>query len=154
MVAAGGTEDKIQVWDITRPKGKELIEELPAVGGSNRLGFNKDGTILAFGSDARYISMWSTSNWDKIFQLNVGVGVRSIFDFDPAHGDLAFDGENGVIRVLPRRNPAHPTQPKAVRRGMDIFFDELPVNFALEQNTVTVESTPKSCATPKGLTSR
>lgn len=151
LVAAGGTGDQIQVWEITRPKGEELMEELPALGGSNRLGFNKDGTILAFGSDARYISMWSTSSWDKVFQLNVGVGVRSIFDFNPTHGDLAFDGEHGVIRVLPRREPTNPTQPKAVRRGMDIFFDELPVNFALAPETVTIESTPKSCEAPRGL---
>jgi hypothetical protein len=34
---------------------------------------------------------------------------------------------------------------------MDIFFDELPVNFALDQDTVTIESTPKSCETAKGL---
>jgi len=34
---------------------------------------------------------------------------------------------------------------------MDIFFDELPVDFALEQNTATIESVPKSCETPSGL---
>jgi len=151
LVAAGGVDDEIQVWDLTRPQGQELIKELRALGGSNRLAFNNDGTILAFGSDARYISMWSTSSWDKIFQLNVEVGVRSVFGFHPTHGDLAFDGENGVIRVLPRREPTNPTDPKAVRRGMDIFFDELPVNFALEQNTATIQSPPKSCETPKGL---
>ncbi len=36
LIAAGGVEDRIQVWDITRPKGQELIKELPAVGGANR----------------------------------------------------------------------------------------------------------------------
>jgi len=56
-----------------------------------------------------------------------------------------------VHRVLPRRQAARPAQQQAVRRGMDIFFDELPVDFALEQNTATIESVPKSCETPSGL---
>jgi WD40 repeat protein len=147
LVAAGGVSDEIQVWDLTRPKDQELIEVLPALGGSNRLAFDKDGTTLAVGSDARYISMWSTSSWDKIFQLNVAVGVRSVFGFDPTRGDLAFDGENGAIRVLPGRESPKLIYPTALRRGMDIFFDELPVNFALAQDTVTIESAPKSCET-------
>ena len=151
LIAAGGTEDQIQVWDLTRPKGEELIAELPAVGGSNRLGFNKDGTVLAVGADKRYISIWSTLSWDKIFQLNVGVGVRSIFDFHPTRGDLAFDGEKGRIRVLPRRDAANAIQPRTVRRGMDIFFDELPVNFAPRQGIATIEATPGSCEAPEGL---
>ena len=115
LVAAGGVEDQIQVWDITRPKGQELVTELPAVGGANRLGFDRDGDLLAFGSDARYISMWSTSSWDKIFQLNALVGVRSIFDIHPLRGDLAFDGENGVISVLLRQDQAKAAA--AERRG-------------------------------------
>ena len=148
LVAAGGVEDQIQVWDITRPKGQELIKELPAVGGSNKLAFNRDGTILAFGSDARYISMWSTSSWDRIFQLNALVGVRSVFDFHPTYGDLAFDGENGVIRVLLRRDQAGQTPPGAVLKGMDVVFDELPVNFGTDQNAITVQNTSKACEAP------
>jgi WD40 repeat protein/energy-coupling factor transporter ATP-binding protein EcfA2 len=128
LVAAGGVEDRIQVWDISRPKGKELIEQLPALGGANRLAFSRDGSILALGSDARYISMWSTSNWQKIFQLNAMVGVRSVFDFRPGSGDLAFDGEHGVIRVLRHRSsPA--AVASGIRQGMDVFFDKLPANF-------------------------
>ena len=148
FVAAGGVEDRIQVWDITRPKGQELVKELPAVGGANRLAFNRDGTILAFGSDARYISMWSTASWDKIFQLNALVGVRSVFDFHPTRGDLAFDGESGVIRVLLQQDQAGQTPPSAVLKGMDVMFDELPVNFGTEQSAVTVQSTSKSCEAP------
>ena len=147
FIAAGGGGDEIQVWDLTQPKGEELIKELPAPGGSNRLAFNKDGTILAFGSDARYISMWSTSSWDKVFQLNAEVGVHSVFGFHPTRGDLAFDGENGVIRVLPGTDPTQSTRPKAVRRGMDVFFDELPVNFAME-NAATIHAASKTCETP------
>ena len=149
LVASGGVEDQIQVWDVTRPRGQELIKELPAVGGANRLGFNGDGTTLGFGSDARYISLWSTSTWDKIFQLNALVGVRSIFDFHPSRGDLAFDGEGGVIRIRPRRDQESSPPSGAVLRGMDVFFDELPVNFGTDQNSVTVRAAFKSCESPR-----
>ena len=74
LVAAGGVGDDLQVWDLTRPKGEELVADLPALGGTNRLGFNKDGTILALGSDARYISMWSTSSWTRSFSSTSGWG--------------------------------------------------------------------------------
>jgi len=150
LVAAGGTEDQIQVWDLARPKSEELIKKLPAVGGSNRLGFDEDGTILAVGADKRYISMWSTTSWDKIFQLNVGVGVRSIFDFHPTRGDLAFDGEKGLIRVLQARDSKYAIQPKAVRRGMEIYFDELPTNFSSE-NIESIATTSRSCDKLQGV---
>jgi WD40 repeat protein len=148
LVAAGGGSDQIEVWDVTQPPGQELVKQLPAVGGANRLGFNRDGTILGFGSDARYISMWSTSNWDKIFQLNALVGVRSIFDVHPSRGDLAFDGEDGVIRILPRHDQGNLAPPGAELRGMDVFFDDLPVNFGTDQDTVTVRAASPSCAMP------
>jgi WD40 repeat protein/energy-coupling factor transporter ATP-binding protein EcfA2 len=149
LIAAGGAADQIEVWDITRPQGQELVKKLPAVGGANRLGFNRDGTILGFGSDARYISMWSTSRWDKIFQLNALVGVRSIFDVHPIRGDLAFDGEGGMIRVLPRHDQGNEAPPGGAElRGMDVFFDDLPVNFGTDQDAVTVRAASPPCAMP------
>jgi hypothetical protein len=89
--------------------------------------------------------MWSTSTWDKIFQLNALVGVRSIFDFHPNRGDLAFDGEGGVIRVLLRPDQTKPPSGGAVLRGMDVFFDDLAVNFGADQDSVTVRAAFKSC---------
>jgi WD40 repeat protein len=146
LVASGGVEDQIQIWDVTRPKGQELVTALPAVGGANRLGFNDDGTVLGFGSDARYISLWSTSTWDKILQLNALVGVRSIFDFHPSRGDLAFDGEGGLIRILSRQDQAaEAAQGGAVLRGMDVYFDDLPVNFGTDQDSVTVRAAFEAC---------
>src|SRR5262249_4288948 len=100
IVASGGGDNEILVWDITRPD--PLIARLGVKGGVNRLAFNAAGTVLAVGSDARYISMWSVGDWEKIFQLNTLVGVRSVFGFHPVRGDLAFDGENGMVRILPQ----------------------------------------------------
>jgi WD40 repeat protein len=122
LIATGGVQDSIDVWDLDRPPGRELIHVLVVVGGSNRLAFNRKGSVLAVGSDARYISMWSVENWKKFFQLDSLVGVRSVYGFHPQRGDLAFDGEVGLIRVL-RQQDTSASVPTALTVGMDVFFD-------------------------------
>jgi WD40 repeat protein len=126
IVASGGSENQILVWDITRPD--PLVAKLDVKGGVNRLAFNASGTVLAVGSDARYISMWSVGNWEKIFQLNTLVGVRSVFGFHPVRGDLAFDGENGMVRVLPQTDIKSARTPSGELHGMDARFDDMPTN--------------------------
>ena len=95
-----------------------------------------------------HVDTWATA-WFGVLLVALRSIPSGVF-FIP-RGDLAFDGENGVIRVLPGRKPTKLTHQTALRRGMDIFFDELPVNFGLAQDSVTIESAPKSCETPKGL---
>jgi WD40 repeat protein len=122
LVASGGPEDHIFIWDLS--KQSPLIKTLDVAGGSNELAFNKDGSVLAVGSDSRHISEWSVPSWEKIFQLNALVGVRSVFGFHPQRGDLAFDGENGLIRILPKRAAADaPPRTSAVLDGLDVHFD-------------------------------
>jgi WD40 repeat protein len=122
LLASGGPEDHIYIWDLS--KQEPLIKTLDVPGGSNELSFNPDGSVLAVGSDARYISQWAVPSWKKVFQLNALVGVRSVFGFHPTRGDLAFDGENGLIRILPSRT-AGPALPRtsAVLDGLDVHFD-------------------------------
>jgi WD40 repeat protein len=122
LVASGGPEDHVFIWDLR--KQNPLIKTLDVAGGSNELSFNQDGSVLAVGSDARYISQWSVPSWEKIFQLNALVGVRSVFGFHPTRGDLAFDGENGLIRILPKRAAAEALpRTSAVLDGLDVHFD-------------------------------
>ena len=122
LVASGGPEDHIFIWDLTTQN--PLTKTLDVAGGSNELAFNQDGSVLAVGSDSRHISQWSVPSWEKIFQLNALVGVRSVFGFHPKRGDLAFDGENGLIRILPKRaGPAAPSRSSAVLDGLDVHFD-------------------------------
>ena len=125
FVASGGPENHIFIWDLNRQDA--LIKTLDVPGGSNELAFNRDGSILAVGSDARTISEWAVPSWTKIFQLNALVGVRSVFGFNPKLDDLAFDGENGLIRILPNhRALAAPAKIAAKLEGLDVHFDQLP----------------------------
>ena len=145
LIASGGADERILVWDITRPKGEELVEELAVRGGSNRLAFNRDGTILAVGSDARYVAKWSVGNWEKIFQLNALVGVRSVYGFHPTRGDLAFDGQKGLIRVLPKRQAPNAEHLNGDLRGMDVFFDQIPTNMAPDEDAEIIRSGGNVC---------
>lgn len=147
LIASGGVEDRLRVWDITRPAGSEKVAELPLIGGANRLAFDAAASRLAVGSDARYISIWSVGNWNKIFQLNTLVGVRSVFGFHPTRGDLAFDGENGLVRVL--RKAARPDAGAAsgMLQGMDVYFDRIPANMADDRKATVIRAASAVCPT-------
>ena len=147
FVASSGTESNILVWDLRQPNGSELVVKLPLKGGANRLAFSKDGTVLAVGSGDRSISMWSVENWQKIFQLNALVGIRSVYDFHPTRGDLAFDGENGNIRVLLKRadTETEPIVENVVLDGMDVYFDRIPTNIVLPKETDVIQAPKRVC---------
>jgi hypothetical protein len=102
----------------------------PSTAKSNRLAFDPTGTIMAVGSGARYLAMWRLPTWEKSRQLNSLVGVRSVYDFHPTRGDVAFDGESGLIRIWPLSAKNHSDARAAigVLRGMDVFFDEIAPN--------------------------
>jgi WD40 repeat protein len=127
-LASGGAQDWIEVWDLSRQRGSELVTKLPVIGGSNRLAFKTDGSMLAVGSDDRYISMWAAPGWNKIFQLESLVGVRSVYGFHPKRGDLAFDGEAGLVRILREEAPVSGAAQSGTLSGMDVFFDRMPSN--------------------------
>ncbi len=144
LVASGGPEDHIFIWDLM--KQGPPIRTLDVVGGSNELAFNQDGSVLAVGSDARYIAEWSTSSWKKIFQLNTLDGVRSVFGFHPKRGDLAFDGEDGLIRILPHRpDSLAPATIMATLDGLDVHFDRLP---ATPYPPLATPATAMTCPVP------
>ena len=71
-------------------------------------------------------------------------------DSIPSEPKREGDEEGGVIRILPRQDQARARPPSgAVLRGMDVFFDDLPVNFGADQDSVTVRAAFKSCETPR-----
>jgi WD40 repeat protein len=135
-VASAGTEERILVWDLARPKGEERVRELALPGGANRLAFNAKGTMLAVGTDARYVTIWSTPDFKRLFYLGALVGVRSVYGFHPGTGDLAFDGENGLVRVLPNVAELADGPVHGRLDGMDVSFDAVPVNVASDAETV------------------
>jgi WD40 repeat protein len=124
-IASSGTEPKIKIWNLGEPPGQEFVIDLPLLGGANRLAFTRDGRTLAVGSGNRSISMWTVDGWRKIFQLNTLVGIRSVYGFHPERGDLAFDGEQGAIRIIPsiRSSEKSVPIPQATMNGMDVLFD-------------------------------
>lgn len=131
-VASGGPDDRIVVWDTSKPPPNQIVKVLSVPGGSNELAFSADGDRLAVGSDARYITIWDTRTWEKEFQLHALVGVRSVFGFHPTRGDLAFDGEDGNIHILLQPSPVHSQENKlsGVLKGMDVQFDSGPPNIS------------------------
>src|SRR5438128_7756018 len=70
--------------------------------GTSELLFSPDGKVLVASGNGGFISMWSVTTWEKIFQLDALIGIRGVFDFHLVRGDLAFDGEAGLVRVLPK----------------------------------------------------
>jgi WD40 repeat protein len=147
LIASGGPEERILVWALNQPQGRELIREIEVKGGSNRLSFDPNGRILAVGSGARYVAMWRIPGWDKVYQLNSLVGVRSVYDFHPKRGDLAFDGENGLIRVWSRIGEPRENAPAAagVLRQMDVFFDEIATTAADAEKPEPIAAAKAAC---------
>ncbi len=142
LVASGGPENRAFIWDLARQS--PLVKSLDVPGGANELAFSPDGRVLAVGSDARYIAEWRVGSWEKLFQLNVLDGVRSVFAFHPQRGDLAFDGENGLIRIFPNRGGSSaPAGIVARLEGLDVRFDEIP---ATPDPPVRIRSAANACA--------
>ena len=124
-IASSGSEPKVMIWDLSKPAGQEFVRDLPLLGGANRLAFSADGERLAVGSGNRAVSIWRTQDWKKIFQLNTLVGIRSVYGFHPIRGDLAFDGENGLIRIAaqPAMENARLGASLGIMKGLDVLFD-------------------------------
>ena len=144
LLVTGGQDEWLLVWSMANLDAP--IRKLGLHGGSNEFAFNKEGTLLAAGSDKRRISMWKVADWEKTFQLNSQVGVRSVFGFHPTRGDLAFDGERGVLRILLNPGDAGTAGIKSVLHGMEAFFDEMPPNVGpVTAGKTEAGAAPASC---------
>jgi WD40 repeat protein len=145
FVAAGGDDKTIFVWNTISP---QPIQVLPFSGGTNRLAFSSDSSMLAAGSDNRQVVVWSTETWKKIFQLNKLVGVRSVYGFHPTRNDLAFDGENGVVRIIPGeslRFDLNANLQSHISPGTEIDFDaeQDPAEFG--RGSIEIDAVHGSC---------
>ena len=95
-------------------------------GTSGPIFFDLRSEVLAIGSDARHVSLWSVRDRSKRFQLGALVGVRGVFGIHPTRRDLAFDGENGLVRILPNGLGLRPhaSPPNARLKGTEVYFSE------------------------------
>ena len=99
LIAAGGFGNEVVVLELGKP---EPVRRLKIANGTSELLFSPDGKVLVASGNGGFISMWSVATWEKIFQLDALIGIRGVFDFHLVRGDLAFDGEAGLVRVLPK----------------------------------------------------
>jgi WD40 repeat protein len=124
IASVGETPDEqLMLWDWMSGK----ITTLQVRGGAGAPVFSADGSVLAAGSDKRFLSIWKIADWKKIFILDNFVGVRGVFGFNPKDGDLAFDGQNGLVRVLRKvlSTPVDKPIPHASVLGTDAYFDNV-----------------------------
>jgi WD40 repeat protein len=145
LVAAGGDDKSIFVWETGTSTPAKL---LAFPGGTNRLAFSPDGTMLGAGSDNRRVAVWSTQTSSRIFQLNKLVGVRSVFGFNPRTNDLAFDGENGLVRVIPGASLRALLGQIEANTGMEsteISFDARHEMTLVNPDSDTIKATRSSC---------
>jgi WD40 repeat protein len=134
----GGDDGAIQVWDLS---GANPMRALTMQGGVSAMALSADNSVLAAGGDGRAIVMWRTTDWRQIFALNALAGARGAWDFNPKRGDLAFDGEDGLVRVLPHATAPWPLNPgdlNATLVGTDVHFDRGPATVSAGQSAVSV----------------
>ncbi|MCK6452225.1 MAG: WD40 repeat domain-containing protein [Alphaproteobacteria bacterium] len=147
-LATAGYDASVKLWDVAAdgaPLARLAIRTAP----SGALHFSPDGAVLATGSDGRTIDMWSLKSRALEFQLTVLVGVRGVFGFHPRRGDLAFDGERGLIKVLPHAIAGAPTNGIMAHRinGTEVLFDRLAGDTDLP-GAAAIDASARACAGP------
>jgi WD40 repeat protein len=141
LLAAAGADGRVQIWNLA-VADHPLAASLEMRGAANSATFSKDGKFLAVGGDARYLAIWSVPNWTKEFELDGLVGVRGVFGFAPGNGDLAFDGENGLVRILPdplRSRSTALAVPASVR-GTEVLFDLIAPTVSSENPALDIKA--------------
>ncbi|WP_158801082.1 hypothetical protein [Acidisoma sp. L85] len=144
LVAVGGSEDSVYVWNVHGQA--RLVARLPIQTGTYRLAFNSSGSKLAAGSVARSISEWSTLTWRKTLQLNVLVGLRSVFGYRRKTDDLAFDGENGLIRIMPGLAKEAIDDSEGDLNGIAVSFDHDPIDLAEARSSGDITLKEQPCS--------
>ncbi len=147
-LATAGYDASVKLWDAAQgdaPLARLAMRTAP----SGALHFSPDGAVLASGSDGRTIDMWSAKSRALEFQLTVLVGVRGVFGFHPRRGDLAFDGERGVIKVLPGALGGAPANGVMAHRinGTEVLFDRLAGNTDLPR-AASIDASAAACPAP------
>ena len=149
LLASAGYDGKVLLWNPTQGDAP-LARLAMRTAASGALFFSADGALLATGSDGRTIDMWSVKDRALEFQLTVLVGVRGVFGFHPKRGDLAFDGERGLVKILPNATAA-PAERAAMPhqiQGTEVLFDRVPAHAATQGKVVTINGPAAACPAP------
>ncbi|WP_329114321.1 NACHT and WD repeat domain-containing protein [Streptomyces sp. NBC_01353] len=104
LVATGGTDGRIRLFDVSRPSFPKAIGRPPLSGGALwSVGFAPDGTMLASGSSIGQIRFWKTSDPTRITAYGLPVtghnGSVNALRYTPRGDVLVTAGQDGTVRL-------------------------------------------------------
>ncbi|WP_164516666.1 TIR domain-containing protein [Minwuia thermotolerans] len=95
---AGGLSKSIYAVDWRT--GNPVTLNVKAPSNVSRLKFTPSGDRLFVGDETRSTTVWRTDAWEREAILSASVGVRGPFSIDSVGRFLAYDGEDGLVRLL------------------------------------------------------
>ncbi len=147
---ASDGDDGIFIWHPT-PSSTPVAHLQMHSAPNGDIVFNAAGSYFAFGAEHREISLWSVGDWKKEYELDGLVGVRGVYGFD-RNDNLAFDGEDGLVRILPKSTTEPPSGGTITGevKGVDVFFDTKLTSVPQVTPLVCLEATcPPPTSPPK-----
>jgi len=96
IVASGGTDRKIKIWDVR--SGTQLRDLAPLEGPVYSLSFSPDGNVLASGVHHHKIILWSTATWTPVCVLKHEFSVNGL-SYTPDGKAIASGTSGGTVRL-------------------------------------------------------
>ncbi|MEU6882288.1 hypothetical protein [Streptomyces sp. NPDC046712] len=104
LVATGGADSRIRLWDVSRPSSPKAVGKPPLSGGAVwSVGFAPDATMLASGNSIGQVRLWSVSDPARITAYGLPVtGHNSLVKalrYSPRGDVLVTGGDDGTVRL-------------------------------------------------------
>ncbi|MDF3141685.1 MULTISPECIES: AAA family ATPase [unclassified Streptomyces] len=104
LIATGGGDSKVRLWDVSRPRSPTAVGE-PVLGGgiTNSVGFSPDGALLASGNAIGQVRLWDVSDPARTsaygYPVNGHGGAVYALVYSPRGGHLITGGADGTVRL-------------------------------------------------------
>ncbi|MFD7324913.1 AAA family ATPase [Streptomyces sp. NPDC059875] len=104
LVATGGADSRIRLWDVSRPSSPKAVGTPPVTGGAVwSVGFAPDGAMLASGNSIGQIRFWNTSDPARITAYGLPVtghnAAVNALRYTPRGDVLVTAGQDGTVRL-------------------------------------------------------
>jgi len=98
ILATGGTDKTVELWDISTPPEKLLTEPLEGHASSvTALAFSPDGRTIASGDDKGTVNLWSAASYQLLMTLRVSKsGVNALAFSDDGETLYSRDNEGDI----------------------------------------------------------